>query len=126
VTAATFTGSYASSYLTAGHGGGGATTILGPVTASGTSVLAGTVDINDFAEGTPTLGATLTGAGALTDSGNGRLTGEFKTSATTGGDNLVYDLHQIFYVVDANTTLTLESDANPGLGTMQVQNLTTP
>jgi hypothetical protein len=100
--------------------------MLGPVTASGTAALGGTVDINDFAEGVATLGATLTGTGVLTDTGAGRLTGEFTTSPTTGGSSLVYDLHQILYIVDANTVLSLESDTSPGTGTLQLQSLTTP
>lgn len=93
--------------------------IQGPITSDGASAITGTVDVNNFSYGTNgsvALGTALTGSFADDGSGIGRLAGSI-TAAPLVTEQLV------LYVVDANTVLTLESDANPGTGELHLQNL---
>ena len=125
VSAATFSGTYAAN-IQSWSQLDFAVMLDGTIKAAGTSPLSGLVDISASSTTDPFIsGYALTG-GALTDTGGGRLTGDLQVPAdlqTSPSATPPGDLLQVFYVVDANTVLALESDsfADTGTGTLQLQ-----
>ncbi len=119
VSASTFTGTYALE-LQSWYHLDFAVMMNGTVTAAGTTALSGTADISSYASPTYTAAYSIT-SGAITDTGNGRLTGDIPSNVAGVGDML-----QIFYVVDANTVLSLESDNGNDTSTAIFQLQTLP
>ena len=119
VSASTFTGTYAVD-LQSWYHLDFALMMNGTVTAAGTTALTGSADISSYSSPDYTAAYSIT-SGAITDTGNGRLTGDIPSNVTEVGDML-----QIFYVVNAGTVLSLESDNNNDTSTAIFQLQTLP
>ena len=123
ISAAAFSGKYASNFL--------ASTALGSqafaaqVVPDGVSAIAGSADVNSFTAtppaGTPSFGATL--AGSFTAGTNGRFPLVLKFTPATGQPTPnPTTINTACYVVDANTCLLLGLDSTaPGTGILQLQ-----
>jgi hypothetical protein len=93
----------------------------GVVNSDGASVLTGTADVNG---GTSSDAGGILLSGSFLSNANGRFTGHLSL-ALTGTDTQTFQ--EIFYILNNNTLLFIENDANGQTsGIMQLQNLTIP
>lgn len=114
ISASTFQGNYAA-YYESHPSSNSQVDAAGQIMADGMSSLTGTMDVNQFAGPTETPAVPFTGT--FTANSDGRFSGSLM-SPITG------PLNEVFYVLDSSTVLMLESDAVPGTGLLQLQNLT--
>jgi hypothetical protein len=119
ITAATLGGNYALNFT--GPIEGGEEDVDGQIISDGVSNLSGTVDVN----GGPTTGlGGIAVAGTYAQNANGRFTGPLQLMLSSTSTQT---LQNSYYIVDADTVLFIETDANGQVsGIMQLQNLTSP
>lgn len=134
LSAASFTSTYAADIQSENFPGGDALMLNGTLTATGVTTagaLTGAVDATstsddgDSVQNGVDTPLTLTNQNPLSqpDATNGRLLGDIFLSGT-GFTFTPSDLTEVFYIVDSNTVLTLETDASDtGTGILQLQAL---
>jgi hypothetical protein len=120
INAGTFSGNYAMN-LTGVVVGSPEEDAGGQVTSDGISLLSGTADVNG---GTASDAGGILLTGGFTSNANGRFTGHLNLDLTSTDTQ---SFQEIFYILDNNTVLFIENDANGQTsGIMQSQNLTLP
>jgi hypothetical protein len=126
ISAATFSGKYASNF--SASTALGSQNFAGQVISDGVSALSGTGDVNSFDGtaatpiGTPSLGATF--SGTYSSANNGRFPIILTITPASGQPSpQITNLNLACYLVDANTCMLLGLDAAaPGTGLLLLQN----